>query len=579
MDRRIFVENEDHPLIPDHSEKCRILTYRRTQKIFKAFKDAIKTEKARRELCQKNYHKIFSRQNHRLKTKALKEWKDRSRRRMAIYSGLATFKNVFTKIYKFNSFDSRKTAMKDLVEYTRYIRRQEHRYRIAESNSKLLRKRFILNLLKINHSKAKSQKKGFSKLSTILAALKYKDRFIETLKNLHHRDQLLSKIITRKYQKERRRALIRHFRQLKASVKRYRVQMSKAKIHQKKQKKRLKQEIFYSWRQLIARKKGISQKGSQLRKIKESRLITEYLQKWKFEVIENQGSIHNRQRILQQAMRKLHILRVLDQLREYKEESQSYKKEVAQCLVVIDKWLCKKNKLVAFRRLQGYIEDLDRCEFFVENLVKVCDRSDRGYASVVFFGELKRIMGSGRLLEAYTWRKDLEKKKQIFGVWRKLGILNQRLLPSFEQSREQTLGRWIFLAWKQTSLESENSLFTRQKETERRLVELRLKRVIGVLKLNKERGHFRRLRFKKRFRGMLGLLEEASLEKVRAAFDRLGQFRNLRAGFELTSRALVRGRVRSSFLCLVQKMRSEQLGDQKVAYFRSKLYYKTAKKS
>ena len=157
------------------------------------------------------------------------------------------------------------------------------------------------------------------------------------------------------------------------------------------------------------------------------------METWKDRVLEEKSSIFNRQKVLSFAIKKLHVLRSLDQLRHFKEISLKRKRHLVGCVEILEVWMTKKLVSSSIQKMRKICVYEDRRDYFLERVTTIVNRTitKNGFS---LFGE-----SIERYRVCMTYQKEFEefrlkkKIKKSLVLWKKMALLRKRLLPVYQE--------------------------------------------------------------------------------------------------------------------------------------------------
>jgi hypothetical protein len=247
--------------------------------------------------------------------------------------------------------------------------------------------------------------------------------------------------------------------------------------------------------------------------------------------------------LLKQAIRKLHILRTIDYLNDYKEESLAKKNIIANSISSLENWIGFKLKKQGFESIYQKCEELDLRDFFAESVKRNMNKAIKTEWYLHFWRNLKETSTKSEKVEKFRTVVNKRRLRMVLGKWKRLGYIHQRAEPMIQFRNEHLLKKNLFAKMKQIAFENPNSIGAMTLRVKARLEFLRKKRTLIKLKLNKERKNFKKRKERKLLTNLFSLMIIKTDQKKFNGFKKLIKFVSQRKGLVKVSNFLNLARI------------------------------------
>lgn len=503
------------------------------RKLFNSFAQVIFDRREQRIAFQTITSKIEANNSIKLKENFLGVWKVRASERIRYYNGIKNLSVFFMNMKVKNEVDCLKVGLSEIVVESELVKQEA----ANNSKAKWFRKRALKGKLfrrfKSYYIQAINRKKGFTILRKLCRIIPQKQTFFERTRLVWEREIILFDLI-KNY--ESKIALLNRNDSL-LTLKENCLMFRRKELYADKYHSLLLQQqkkiILKSWSLVLVRKKNSQQVGYSLEKSYNVRIASELFQHWKFRVLEDGGSIYNRQLALTNAINKLHILRAIDKLREFKEDSINRKTHICKCISVIEEWISKKLMIETIERLKDNIEYQDQRDYFLERLTTIVNRNLLASGFCEFLDEIKTIKLSEAKCIEFQNQRLTRKLKPAVKKWRLLMKLRSELLPQLILSNQQSLIQANFQILKKKVLEDPDSLYNRSRLLKSNLEKIRKRRTLLTMKTHIKMRKFKNEVKRKKILKLLVLIEHKLDKKVNIAYRRFANEHQFNKGLIL----------------------------------------------
>lgn len=454
----------------------------------------------------------------------------KSEDRASLYKNTSNFARYYVDIEKKIIKKNLKFSFFSLKKFSHGLKQEEKKLKISLVFRDNTRLKKLFKTLKFFSIDCRNKKFGFSKMEFLLKGFNNKIFFFKKIKSEFIKEKILKKIIEEKMRKiqflEKKKAMKDLLKNRIFYDQKYKL----ANFNKKRLEKKIKKKVMKFWRVIVYRRKNVSKVGKKLEYQIDEKIIKKFFKIWKTSVLFNENSLFKREIVLKNALTKLHILRTIDHLNDFKELNINRRSELASSLGVVDEWIQKKKLSNAFFEIKNHVDFLDNRDYCVESLMRIVEGKLKKINYGKFFDILKRKNLAVKLQENFLKVRFVNVKSNVFMIWKKMAYLNQNLRVRFEIKRDERKKKIVFEGMKNLVLGNENSIFSKQKIVEEKLSVMRVKRVFSVLKLNRETSRYRRKREVKVLKRVFRMIEKGIWGKVWVCFNKMMMFQNIEKG-------------------------------------------------
>lgn len=379
----------------------------------------------------------------------------------------------------------------------------------------------------LHSEKTKNFKESINILSQLTKTYYQKQYFMARVKNIYSREIILNDVLNKYDQRYRLLSILTSLNSLKDYTADFKNKLQIADNLCFTYQKNALKKIMTSWKQMILRKKQSITKGEEFKASLDLQLIKKMIFIWKSRVLDNQDSIFQRQNMLKSAINKLHILRVFDTLRDFRDNRLEKKALIAEITAILEIWIYKRLTASSFLHMKKVIEYEDSRDFFLETTTTVVNRAITRNGFNVFISSIKQAVHLSMYCEEFEEYRLKKKIKSSLKIWQKVAILNKKKVYFDEEIRQKNIVIRAFNMMKEASILDENSLYQREKILGENLVNLRKIRVLKQLKTRVKMMKFRKERTKRIASRLLDALEMSYSKKKNIVFKKMSFRLNL----------------------------------------------------